>query len=76
VAFCDPVAGCATAPVTCPDDGDLCTLAQCNPFICGDAGGCETFPNPNPPEAGFEVTCDDGLVRSATTETALTTTAA
>jgi hypothetical protein len=60
LGFCDPAIGCDTAPVTCPDDGDICTIAQCNPFICG-TGGCETIPNPNPPEPGTEVTCDDGL---------------
>jgi hypothetical protein len=61
VAVCDPVTGCGTAPVTCPDDGDICTIEQCNPFICGDAGACETLPNPSPPEPGVEITCDDGL---------------
>jgi hypothetical protein len=61
VAFCDPAGGCGTAPVTCPDDGDICTIATCNPDICGESGACETLPNPNPPEAGLEVSCDDGL---------------
>jgi len=61
VAFCDPVDGCEIAPITCPDDGDICTVAECNPLICGDAGGCETIPNPNPPEPGTELSCSDGL---------------
>ncbi len=62
VALCDPIAGCGTAPATCPDDGDICTVALCNPNICGASNGaCETLPNPNPPEPGFELSCSDGL---------------
>lgn len=60
VAFCDPETGCGTAPVACPDDGDICTVEVCNELICGDAGGCETLPNLNPPEVE-EVSCADGL---------------
>ena len=61
VAYCDPLTGCGVAAAACADDGDLCTIEVCNPLICGDSGGCESIPNPSPPEPGLEVTCDDGL---------------
>ena len=48
VAFCDPEFGCGTTSTTCPEDGDICTVAVCDPLICGTAGGaCVTQPNPN-----------------------------
>ncbi len=60
--ICDPEIGGINVdvPVTCVDDGNICTVEVCDPSI-GTRGACVTNPNPNPPEGTQEVSCNDGL---------------
>jgi len=60
--ICDPELGGINVdvPVTCVDDGNICTVEVCDPSI-GTRGACVTNPNPNPPEGTQEVSCNDGL---------------
>jgi hypothetical protein len=62
VFICDPEIGGINVdvPVTCVDDGDICTIEVCDPSI-GTTGACVTNPNPNPPEGSQEISCEDGL---------------
>ncbi len=62
VFVCDPEIGGINVdvPVTCVDDGDICTVEACDPNV-GTAGACVTTANPYPPEGSQEVSCEDGL---------------
>ncbi len=47
--FCDPGSGCVNDPITCEDDGNLCTIEACDPIdgcvatpvVCPDGETCD-----------------------------------